>query len=98
MYWLRLRCTKSDEEPKHPVDWIEYDHFLVAGDLACGIASLTPARVSSERDKSIACRAGLAGKASSLPRFRSTPDSKSQWIFVIPSRFLPLAPLRGLLI
>jgi hypothetical protein len=34
------------------MDWIEYDRFLVAGDIACGIASLTPARVSSERDKS----------------------------------------------
>jgi hypothetical protein len=29
------------------MDWIEYDRFLVAGDIACGIASLTPARVSS---------------------------------------------------
>ena len=52
MYWLRLWCTKSDEEPKHPKDWIECDRFLVAGDIACGFASLTPARVSSERDKS----------------------------------------------
>ena len=33
--------------------------------------------------------------APSLPTFRSTPDSKSQWICVIPARFLPLSPLRG---
>jgi|GEM_PF-2218128 len=31
--------------------------------------------------------------APSLRTFRSTPDSKSQWICVIPARFLPLAPL-----
>ncbi len=38
---------------------------------------------------------GIGALASSLPIFRSTPDSKSQWICMIPSRFLPLAPLRG---
>jgi hypothetical protein len=30
--------------------------------------------------------------SSSLPTIRSKPDSKSQWICVIPARFLPLAP------
>ena len=39
------------------------------------------------------CSNATTGR-SSLPTFRSTPDSKSQWICVISVRFLPLAPLR----